>query len=170
MMGRTLIKNGTMATAADTVRADLLIDGGLIAEIGSGLDYPDAEVINAAGCYVLPGGVDVHTHLNLTVNRLKVSDGFYAGTAAAAFGGTTCVVEHPGFGPAGCSLRHQVEQYHGEATGEALVDYAIHGVVQHTEGAVLNGLQELVEMGVPTVKIYLTYEGRLTDHQILQAL
>ena len=107
-MERILIKNGTIATADDTFQADLLIDGGLIAEIGSCLDYADVQVIDAVGCYVLPGGVDVHTHLNLTVDGIKVSDSFFTGTAAAAFGGTTCVVEHPGFGPAGCSLRHQV--------------------------------------------------------------
>jgi dihydropyrimidinase len=167
---RTLIKNGTVVTAADTFRANLLIDGGVIAEIGSGVDYPDAHLIDAAGCYVLPGGVDVHTHLNLEASGVKVDDGFLTGTAAAAFGGTTCVVEHPGFGPAGCSLRHQVERYQAEAAGVALVDYAFHGVFQHVEGDVLDGLQDLREMGVPTVKIYLTYEGRLTDYQILQVL
>jgi dihydropyrimidinase len=170
MMERILIKNGTIVTAADTVRADLLINGGVTARIGPGLDDPDAQVIDAAGCYVLPGGVDVHTHLNLVANGVKVGDGFFQGTAAAAFGGTTCVVEHPGFGPAGCSLRHQVERYQAEADGQALVDYAFHGVFQHVDDAVLDGLLDLSEMGIPTVKIYLTYAGRLTDYEILQVL
>ncbi len=169
-MERILIKNGTIVTVADTIQADLLINGGVIARIGPGPDCPDAQVIDAAGCYVLPGGVDVHTHLNLTANGVKVGDGFSLGTAAAAFGGTTCVVEHPGFGPAGCSLRHQVERFQAEADGQALVDYAFHGVFQHLEGAVLEGLHNLAEMGMPTVKIYLTYEGRLTDYQILRGL
>ena len=169
-MERILIKNGTIVTASETVRADLLINDGVTAQIGSGLDVPDAQMIDATGCYVLPGGVDAHTHLNLVANGVKVGDGFFLGTAAAACGGTTCVVEHPGFGPAGCSLLHQVERYLAEADGQALIDYAFHGVVQHTEGAVLDGLHDLREMGVPTVKIYLIYEGRLTDHEILLVL
>lgn len=169
-MERILIKNGVIVTAADTFRADLLTDGGVISRIEQGLDCPDAQVIDATGCYVLPGGVDVHTHMNLETSGVKVCDGFYVGTAAAAFGGTTCVVEHPGFGPAGCSLRHQVERYQAEAGGEAVVDYAFHGVFQHVEGAVLDGLQDLAEIGVPSVKVYLTYEGRLTDYQILRVL
>jgi len=169
-MERALIKNGTIATADDTFKADLLIDGGLVAEIGSGLECPGAQEIDATGCYVLPGGVDVHTHLNLTVNDVKVSDGFFNGTAAAAFGGTTCVVEHPGFGPAGCSIQHQVAHYQKEAEGEALVDYGFHAVFQHTDGNVLDGLPDLISIGVPTAKIYLTYDGRLTDYQILEVL
>jgi dihydropyrimidinase len=169
-MERILIKNGIIATATDTLNADLLIEGSVIAAIGERLEPPDARVIDAAGCYVIPGGVDVHTHLNLEANGVKVCDGFFLGTAAAAFGGTTCVVEHPGFGPAGCSLQHQVERYQREAAGEAVVDYALHGVFQHVEGTVLDGLQYLIEMGVPTVKIYMTYAGRLTDHEILQVL
>jgi dihydropyrimidinase len=170
MMERTLIKNGIIVTAADTMRADLLIDGSVIEKMGPGLDDPDARIIDAAGSYVMPGGVDVHTHLNLEANGVKVGDGFFVGTASAAFGGTTCVVEHPGFGPAGCSLTHQVKQYQAEAAGVAVVDYGLHGVFQHLKGAVLDGLQDLIETGVPTAKIYLTYDGRLNEHEILKVL
>ncbi len=169
-MERILIKNGTVATADDTFKSDVLIDRGFVTEIGSDLEYPGAQVIDAVGCYVLPGGVDVHTHLNLTVNGVKVCDGFFGGTAAAAFGGTTCVVEHPGFGPAGCSLQHQVKQYQEEAADEAVVDYGFHAVFQHTDGDLLDRLQDLISMGVPTGKIYLTYDGRLTEYQILRVL
>jgi len=169
-MKRTLIRNGTIVTEKATLRADLLIDGSVIDSIGTGLDTTAADVIDAAGCYVLPGGVDVHTHLNLEVNGVKVTDGFYMGTAAAAFGGTTCVVEHPGFGPAGCSLIHQVKLYQAEAAGNAVVDYALHGVFQHLEGTVLDGMKDLIEMGVPTAKVYLTYDGRLNDDEVLKVL
>ncbi len=169
-MERILIKNGTIVSAEDTSQADLLIDGGVITEIRPALDSPGAQIIDATGCYILPGGVDVHTHLNLTVDGVKVCDGFFNGTAAAAFGGTTCVVEHPGFGPDGCSLQHQIKEYQHEAAVEAVVDYSFHAVLQHTGGDVLDSLEELVTMGVPTAKVYLTYDGRLTDYQILQVL
>jgi dihydropyrimidinase len=169
-MERTLIKNGIIVTAADTVRADLLIDGSVIATIGPGLDHPDAHLIDAAGSYVLPGGVDVHTHLNLEANGVKVGDGFFVGTASAAFGGTTCVVEHPGFGPAGCSLLRQVDRYRADALGQAVVDYGLHAVFQHVNETVLDELAGLAEKGVPSAKIYLTYDGRLNDHEILKVL
>ena len=169
-MERTLIRNGTIVTAADTIRADLLIDGGVIAEIGPGLDHPDAHLIDAAGYYVLPGGVDVHTHLNLEANGVKVGDGFFVGSASAAFGGTTCVVEHPGFGPGGCSLLHQVDRYRANALGQSVVDYGLHAVFQHVDETILDGLADLAEKGVSSAKIYLTYDGRLHDHEILKVL
>src|SRR5271157_919295 len=169
-MERTLIKNGIIVTATDTVRADLLIDGSVIADIGPGLGEADARVIDAAGSYVIPGGVDVHTHLNLEVHGVRVGDGFFVGTASAAFGGTTCVVEHPGFGPSGCSLSHQVQRYEEEALGQTVVDYGLHAVFQHVNETVLNELTRLAEKGVPSGKIYLTYDGRLNDREILKVL
>jgi cytosine/adenosine deaminase-related metal-dependent hydrolase len=122
VMENILVKNGLIVNAVDTFKADLLISQGVIARIGPNLEHRDASIIDAEGYYVIPGGVDVHTHLNLTANGIKVGDGFFRGTASAAFGGTTCVVEHPGFGPAGCSLLHQVEHYRKEAHGQAVVD------------------------------------------------
>jgi dihydropyrimidinase len=169
-MERTLIKDGIIVTATDTLRADLLIDGSVIAKMGPGLDDPDACLIDAAGSYVMPGGVDVHTHLNLEANGVKVGDGFFVGTASAAFGGTTCVVEHPGFGPGGCSLLYQVERYEKEALAETVVDYGLHGVFQHVDKTILDQLTNLAEKGVPSGKIYLTYDGRLDDREILEVL
>ena len=169
-MENILIKNGLIVNAVDTFKADLLISQGIIAQIGPNLEHRDASIIDAEGYYVIPGGVDVHTHLNLTANGIKVGDGFFRGTASAAFGGTTCVVEHPGFGPAGCSLLHQVERYRKEALGQAVVDYGLHAVIQHVDEKVLDQLTDLAKKGVPSVKIYLTYDGRLNDHEILQVL
>lgn len=107
-----LIKNGLIVTADGESRADLLAADGLISVIGPDLDPPEGtEVFDAEGLLVLPGGVDVHTHLDLTVGRAKVSDGWFAGSLAAAHGGTTTVVEHPGFGPNGCPPDYQLEIY-----------------------------------------------------------
>jgi len=169
-MQNTLIKNGLIVTAAETMQADLLIVGGVIAEVGEALDRPGAKVIDAAGQYVMPGGVDVHTHLNLTVGDLKVSDGFFEGTAAAAFGGTTCVVEHPSFGPEGCSLMHQIQVNRQEAAESCVVDFGLHGVFQHLNSQTLDEMSSLLSAGVSSGKIYLTYGGRLQDSQILTVL
>jgi len=165
-----LIKNGLIVTAEETMQADLLIVGGVIAGIGKALDRPGADVIDAAGQYVMPGGVDVHTHLNLTVGGLKVSDGFFEGTAAAAFGGTTCVVEHPSFGPEGCSLMHQIQSNRREAAESCVVDFGLHGVFQHLNPQILDEIPTLMSEGVSSGKIYLTYDGRLLDSQILTVL
>jgi dihydropyrimidinase len=165
-----LIKNGVIVTADETMQADLLIIGGVVARIGEALDHPGATVIDATGQYVMPGGVDVHTHLNLTVGDCKVSDGFFEGTAAAAYGGTTCVVEHPSFGPDGCSLLHQVQVTKQEAAQSCVVDYAIHGVFQHVNPHLLDEIATMKAEGVSSVKAYLTYGGRLNDPQILSVL
>ncbi|HAA04529.1 MAG TPA: dihydropyrimidinase [Syntrophobacteraceae bacterium] len=169
-MDYILIKNGLIVNAGDAFRADLLIYRGVIARIGADLEQQDATVIDAKGCYVIPGGVDAHTHLNLTAKGVKVGDGFFLGTVSAAFGGTTCVVEHPGFGPVGCSLLHQLVHYQEEARGQAVVDYGLHAVFQHVDAKVLDEMAHLAEKGVPTGKIYLTYDGRLDDREILEVL
>jgi dihydropyrimidinase len=169
-MSSILIKDGLIVTALETMRADILISRGIVAQIGEKLEHSGATVIDASGCFVMPGGVDVHTHLNLSANGVKVGDGFSTGTASAAFGGTTCVVEHPGFGPNGCSLLHQVERYLEEAHGQALVDYGFHAVFQRVDDTILVELPQLAEKVIPTAKVYLTYDGRLNDGEILQVL
>lgn len=165
-----LIKNGLIVSATETLQADLLIVNGVIARIGAVGERPGAQVIDATGQYVMPGGVDAHTHLNLSVGGLKVSDGFFDGTAAAAYGGTTCVVEHPSFGPDDCTLMHQIQAYQVEAAGACVVDYGLHGVFQHLSADLLNELPALMNQGVSSAKIYLTYDGRLDDGQILSVL
>jgi dihydropyrimidinase len=165
-----LIKNGLIVTADETIQRDLLIVDGQIARLGETLKRPGAQVIDASGQYVMPGGVDAHTHLNLTVGGNKVSDGFYEGSAAAAFGGTTCVVEHPSLGPQDCSLMHQVRAYQSQADKACVVDFGIHGVFQHLSPQILDELPTLMDHGVSSAKIYLTYAGRLEDPQILRVL
>jgi dihydropyrimidinase len=169
-MEHILIKNGVIVNAGETLQGDLLVSHGKIARIGRDIRHDDAQLIDATGQYVMPGGVDVHTHLNLEAGGVKVGDGFFEGTASAAFGGTTCVVEHPGFGPAGCSLLHQVKRYREEAAGQTIVDYGLHAVFQHVDEKILDEVAELAHEGVATAKMYLTYDGRLNDMEILQVL
>jgi dihydropyrimidinase len=88
-----LIKNGTLITASDTYQADILVEGEKISMIGKDLNYPDAEIVDAEGKYILPGGVDPHVHLDLPMFDTVSSDDHYTGGKAAAFGGTTTVID-----------------------------------------------------------------------------
>lgn len=169
-MKDVLIKNGLVVTAEKEEKADLLLSGGCISAIGPSLGAPaDVEIIDAAGLLIMPGGVDVHTHLDLAVPPAKVSDGWLAGTLAAAFGGVTSVVEHPGFGPAGCSLHYQLDFYKKNAA-EAIIDYGLHGVFQHWNDKIKAEIASVVASGCSSFKAYMTYDGRLEDEDFLKAL
>ena len=157
---RMLITGGLVARADGVFNTDILIEGDRILELGERLheaQQPEGtEIVDVSGCVVMPGGVDAHTHVNLTVGDARVSDGFEAGTLAAAWGGTTTIVEHPGFGPQGCDLPHQPTAYLEQADGRCHTDYALHGVFQHVDDAVLARIPEVVAQGFPTLKAYTT--------------
>jgi dihydropyrimidinase len=133
-------------------------------------DAANAEVIDASGKIVIPGGVDVHTHLNLDVGIAVASDDCYTGTLAAAFGGTTSIVDHLAFGPAGCSLDHQINVYHGYARDKAVIDYGFHGVIQHVDNDVLQKMEDLIAEGISSYKVYLTYQYKLDDRDLYRVL
>lgn len=167
---RTLIKNGLIVRTDGVFHGDLLMDDGRILELGEALPEAGAEVVEAEGSVVMPGGVDVHTHLDLTVGTTHVNDGVAAGSLAAVWGGTTTVVEHPGFGPEGCPLEQQIELYRANWKGQCFADYAFHGVLQRADADVLAALPRLVAAGVPSHKAYMTYDGRLDDEALLNVL
>lgn len=170
-MKQLLIKNGLVVTANEESICDVLCEGEKILriekDIGAG---PETEIIDAAGKVVIPGGIDVHTHLCLDTGSAVASDDFYSGTVAAACGGVTSLVDHPGFGPSGCSLDHQIKKYHGLAEGKAVIDYGFHGVVQHVDDDVLARMESLAEEGITSFKLYLTYGYKLADADVYKAL
>jgi dihydropyrimidinase len=183
-MCRLLIKNGLVVTEDSESVCDVLCEGETIKAIGKNL-FPGQdggaassaseasggiEVIDAAGKIVIPGGVDVHTHLNLDAGIAVAGDDFYTGTVAAACGGTTAIVDHPAFGPAGCSLDHQIQKYHGFAEGKAVIDYGFHGVIQHVDNDVLEMMKVLTGQGITSYKIYLTYAFKLSDAEVYRVL
>ena len=168
---KTIIKNGKIATDSDVFSGDILIDGEKIAEVGKNICCDDAEVIDAEGMYVLPGAVDVHTHMDLDVGFARAIDDFYDGTVAAACGGTTTIVDHMAFGPKDCSLWHQVNEYHRLADGNAVVDYGFHGVFQHLHEETLGEMKEIAEKeGITSFKVYMTYDYMLHDDEIFRVL
>jgi dihydropyrimidinase len=168
-----LIKGALVAGETDEAVCDVLIHDGRIAEIGRFLAPPrgnECEIINADGMILVPGGVDVHTHLTLEAGNAAVCDDFYTGTAAAAFGGTTCIVDHPGFGPPDCPLAYQIDAYHERARDKALIDYGFHGVIQRVDDAVLKDMGRLAAEGITSYKIYLTYNYKIDDGGALRVL
>ena len=168
---KKLIKNGQIATDSEVFKGDILIEDEKIIEVGENIECADAEVIDAEGMYVMPGAVDVHTHMDLDVGFARAIDDFYDGTVAAACGGTTTIVDHMAFGPKDCSLWHQVNEYHRLADGNAVVDYGFHGVFQHVNDATFSEMKEIKEEeGITSFKVYLTYDYRLEDEDVFRVL
>ncbi|EHD23841.1 MULTISPECIES: dihydropyrimidinase [Brenneria] len=169
---KRLLKGGTLIDHQGRYDEDLLIEKGRIARRGRHIAAtPEMEVIDAAGCQVMPGGIDVHTHFNIDVGIGRSCDDFFTGTRAAACGGTTTIVDHMGFGPAGCDLHHQLARYHAYADGQAVIDYSFHAVVQHVDAAILDEMASMVaQEGISSFKLYLTYQYKLDDAAVLQAL
>ncbi|MDR0496553.1 MAG: dihydropyrimidinase [Treponema sp.] len=165
-----LVKGALVLTEDAEEKNDILCSGEKIKQIGKDLFAQNAEIINAEGKIVIPGGVDVHTHLCLDVGFATVSDDFHSGTLAAAWGGTTTIVDHPGFGPAGCSLDTQIKKYHELAAGKAVIDYSFHGVIQHVDEEVLAMMGILAEEGITSYKVYTTYGFKLSDSEIYRVL
>ena len=165
-----VIKNGTVATAADVISCDIGISGGRIVALAESLD--GNEVIDATGKIVMPGGIDSHLHLDQpTGDGSVMADDFLTGTISAACGGTTTII------PFACqqkgnTIQHAVDDYHARAEGKAVIDYTFHLIVTDTTEQVLRQeLPALIKDGYTSFKIYMTYDAlKLNDHQILDIL
>lgn len=166
-----LIKNGLINNHNGSYLADILIEDGKIKQIGERLNNTqNYREIDANGKLLLPGGVDVHTHMDLDLGKYRAVDDFYTGTVAAAFGGTTTIVDHIAFGPKGCSLHYMVDEYQKLAKEKAVIDYSFHGVFQHVNEKVLKEVQELNNEGISSFKVYMTYDNMLSDEDIIKVL
>lgn len=172
-MQKLLIKNAQVATSKEVFNGAVLAENGAIAEIyreGDALPgVSAAETIDAGGQYLLPGGVDPHTHFDLDVGFTRASDTFYTGTVAAACGGTTTVIDHMAFGPKGCALTHQPAVYHKLAQ-DSVLDYGFHGTIQHVDSGVLNDMATLKEEGITSLKLYMTYDDKICDNDIISIM
>lgn len=166
-----LIKNGRVVTEAGILLKSILIENGKIVEIGAVPEGPELEVLDVEGAYVLPGGIDPHTHMELQQSeRFRSVDDFYTGTVAAALGGTTTIIDHIGFAPVGSGLRYSLDNYYRKAE-KAVVDYSFHGVIQHVDKKILGELKELIEKeGIASFKAYSTYAFKTGDEDILRIL
>ncbi len=167
-MNKIIIKNANIVTESEVFTGDVLINGEVIECIGRNIDCPDAEQIDASGRLLLPGAVDVHTHMDLDVGIARACDDFYSGTVAAVCGGTTTIVDHMAFAHEDVSLMHQVEEYHRLADGNAVTDYGFHGVLQLMNDDKLAEMRAIAEReGITSWKAYMTYGANMTDDEWL---
>ncbi|AGK95491.1 dihydropyrimidinase [Clostridium pasteurianum] len=166
-----LIKNGTIIAEDKELIGDIYIENSIISEIGVNINKTADEIIDASDKFVVPGGIDAHTHLNIHMGDIVAKDDFYTGTEAAACGGTTSIIDHMGFGPKGCDLHHQLKVYHEYAQGNSVIDYSFHGVIQHVNENILEEMEDMVaKEGISSFKIYLTYDNKVNDEEALKVL
>jgi len=168
---RTLIKNGTVVTASDTWVGDVLVEGERVVQLGSRLDVPVDRTIDATGKYVLPGGIDVHTHLDMPFGGTTSADDFTSGTIAAAFGGTTSIVDFA-IQYKGQTLHHAWETWMRKAQGKAAIDYGFHMIVTDLNEQTEAEMDGLVKEGVSSFKLFMAYPGvfMVDDATIFRAL
>jgi dihydropyrimidinase len=168
----TLIRSGTIVTATDTYVSDVGITGGKISVIGSNLPTEAAgKVIEARAMLVMPGGIDVHTHLDMPFGGTTSADDFETGTVAAAYGGTTTLIDFA-IQYKGQTLRHAFDTWMKKADGKAVIDYSFHCIITDIAGAQLDEMKAFVREGVPTFKLFMAYPGvfMLDDASIFKAM
>ncbi len=173
-----LIRNGTVVNATGALPADVLVDGERIA----GLAAPDSavaqawaqqadQVIDATDRYVIPGGIDGHTHMEMPFGGTSSNDTFATGTTAAAWGGTTTIVDFA-VQPKGSSLQSTLDKWHQKADGNCAIDYGFHMIVSDVNDATLKEMETCVDAGVNSFKMFMAYPGVFyaTDGEILRAM
>jgi dihydropyrimidinase len=156
---KKLIKNGTIVTATDTFEAEILIENGKIVAMGHQLDPVGAEVIDAKGCYIFPGGIDPHTHLEMPFGGTVSKDDFETGTIAAAFGGTTTVIDFC-LTNKGEPLKKAINTWHAKSKDKAVIDYSFHLMIAEMNDDVLNELPKVIdEEGITSFKVFMAYKN-----------
>ena len=166
-----VIKGGTVATAADTVRCDIGVRDGRVVELAAEISG-GAETIDATGKLVLPGGVDSHCHIAQSGSLgVETADDFRSGSISAACGGTTTIIPFAAQYK-GQSLREVVAAYHARAEGDAVIDYAFHLIISDpTDQVIGQELPALIKDGYTSFKVYMTYDAlKLDDRQMLDVL
>ncbi len=169
---RTLIQNGSIVTSKRTYSGDVLVEDERISDIASGIPTTSADrVLDARGLYVLPGGIDVHTHMDMPFGGTTSSDDFETGTRAAAFGGTTTLIDFA-IQPKGTRMRDALDTWWKKADGKATIDYGLHMIVTDLGEAGLEDMDSMVGEGVASFKLFMAYPGVLMvdDATIFKAL
>ena len=164
-----IIKNGTVVTPSCTFKADVGVIGGKITAIAEHIDEPCENVVDAEGKYVLPGAIDGHTHLAMPFGGTISSDGYFAGTRAAACGGTTMVLDFA-MQDFGESMVDTIKRRDALCAPEAAVDYGFHVAVKDVTNGLIDTIADAVEYGVPTFKVFMVYDFGVDDGVFYQVL
>ena len=172
-MSTLAIRGGTVVTAAEEVRADVLVDGERVVGVVAPGSVPfaaDTE-IDATGRLVVPGGVDAHTHMEMPFGGTFSADTFETGTRAAAWGGTTTIIDFPIQSPGG-SLREGLDAWHEKAAGKCAIDYGFHMILADVNDSSLKEMEALIGEGVTSFKLFMAYPGVFysDDGRILRAM
>ncbi|NEE28024.1 amidohydrolase family protein, partial [Streptomyces sp. SID7982] len=162
-MSRTVIHGGLVITASDEIHADVLVEGGRIVALAAhGTDAAESwsadRRIDATGKYVIPGGVDGHTHMEMPFGGTYAADTFETGTRAAAWGGTTTIVDFA-IQSVGKSLREGLDTWYAKADGNCAIDYAFHMILADVNPSSLREMDRLVAEGVTSFKLFMAYPG-----------
>lgn len=168
----TIIRGGSVVTATDVNRADILMDGETITELADRVPDAAHDIVDAKGCYVFPGGIDPHTHLDMPFGGTVTADDFRTGTIAAALGGTTTVIDFA-LHQRDHSLREALETWHAKAQGKAAIDYAFHLTIADGRDATMREIPGLIERdGVNSFKVFMAYKGvlQVDDETIFKTL
>src|SRR5919201_1183990 len=158
---KTLIRNGRVITAVDSYTADVLIDGPTVVLIGKDLEKIAGaldKTVDATGKLVIPGGIDPHTHMDLPFGGPSSSDDFETGTRAAAFGGTTTIIDFA-VQYRGQSLNQALDVWFSKAEGKAAIDYGFHMIVTDLPDERLPELKKLIDQGISSFKLFMAYPG-----------
>lgn len=168
---KKVIKGGKVATATDVFEADLLIEDGVITQIAKTIDVADAEVIDATGKYVMPGGIDPHTHLDMPFNNTVTDDDWESGTVAAAFGGTTTILDFC-LSAGETKLADAVAKWHAKAQGKAVIDYGFHLMITDFTPETEKELPIILKQeGITSMKVFMAYarEFQSSDRTLFKA-
>src|SRR2546425_11666125 len=155
---KTLIRNGRIITAVDDYYADILIEDEIISVIGAKLDMEADTTIDAAGKFVIPGGIDPHTHMELPFGGTQSSDDFRTGTIAAAHGGTTTIIDFA-VQNKGQSMIAGLDRWHQKAEGKCAIDYGFHLITTDFEDNQIEEMHTLMDEGVTSFKLFMAYPG-----------
>jgi dihydropyrimidinase len=168
---RTRIQGGTVVTASDTFAADVWIENGKVLALGSLPDAKADQTIDATGKYVIPGGIDCHTHLDMPFGGTSSIDDFDSGTVAAAHGGTTTIVDFA-IQQKGSSMRAGLDTWHAKAEGKSAIDYGFHMIMTEANPQTLDEMSAMIREGVTSFKMFMAYPGvfLVDDQQIFRAM
>ncbi|RTR35850.1 dihydropyrimidinase [Robertmurraya yapensis] len=156
---KKVIINGTIVTASDTYKADVCIENGVITQIGTSLSTEGAEVIDAKGNYLFPGAIDPHTHLDMPFGGTVTKDDYETGTIAAAFGGTTTIIDFC-LTSKGKPLQSSIDTWHAKSKDKAVIDYGFHLQIVEGSDEVLSELPKVVENeGITSFKVFMAYKN-----------
>ncbi len=156
-----IIRNGTVVTHGDIYQADVGIEGGKVKQIGQGLE-PATKTIDASGKYLFPGGVDVHTHVDFELLGNRSVDDFYSGTAAAACGGVTTIVDYA-LPEHGQSIQGSVEAWQKKAEGKAIIDYGLHPVILEPTQKIIDEMADAAADGHTSFKLFMIGMARFDE-------